>query len=136
MTSNTAKLNGSVNAQGLATTYYFAYGINNYDQQTPFRDAGASSNPLPVSEAVVDLQPNSLYHVRLIAGSQGGVAAGNDVTFTTPATPTPTPAPTPTPTPTSTPIPTSTPTPTPAGDTYCHSRLGRQCLHASPGRHG
>jgi hypothetical protein len=74
------------------------------------------STAVEVSAFVSGLQPNTTYHMRAFALSEGGPAIGPDQTFTTgsPATPTPAPAPSPTPPPTQ----ALTPTPSPAA-AYC-----------------
>jgi large repetitive protein len=95
---------GSVNPEGLPTTAYFEYGIDLsergpgssavlYDQTTPVQQVGSDSNGHPVFSAVSGLQPNALYHVRLVASNSAGTTVGPDQTFTTAASTAPPPPP-------------------------------------------
>ena len=91
---------GSVNPEGSLTTAYFEYGIDLsergpgastvlYDQTTPAAPVGADSSSHPVFTSVAGLQPNALYHVRLVASNGVGTTIGPDQTFTTAADPAP-----------------------------------------------
>jgi phosphodiesterase/alkaline phosphatase D-like protein len=80
-----ATLSGSVNPNGLASSYYFEFGTTaNYGQQTPPQSAGAGSSAVSVSAALSGLVANATYHYRLVAvGPNGAVSIGSDRTFTT-----------------------------------------------------
>jgi len=79
-----ATLNGTVNPNGLATNYYFEYGLTaGYGTTTTQQNAGSSASPVTVSTAVTGLAPGMLYHYRLVATNSAGTTPGNDVTFTT-----------------------------------------------------
>jgi CSLREA domain-containing protein len=81
-----ATLNGQVVPNGHATSYYFEYGTTTaYDTFTPPRPAGHGVSPVPVSEGVTGLQPETTYHYRLVMVSAGGDATGGDRTVTTTA---------------------------------------------------
>ncbi|MFL5887344.1 MAG: PKD domain-containing protein [Thermoleophilaceae bacterium] len=83
-----ATLHGSVNPQGLATTYRFEYGTStSYGSSTPAATAGSGSTPVAVSYAIPSLAPNTTYHFRVVASSSGGTVASSDQTFTTGAAP-------------------------------------------------
>jgi hypothetical protein len=96
-----ATLAGVVDPNGADSWYFFAYGVDRYDSQTPLARAGGGADPVAVSAAVAGLTPGATYHVRLIAFNHHGFASGDDVPFTTvvpvvPVVPAPTPPPTPT----------------------------------------
>ena len=89
ITTTGATLNGTVNANGSSTTVTFEYGLTaSYGStltatQSP---VGGSANT-PVSVPVTGLQPNTLYHFRVVGTNAGGTVNGNDLTFTTAAAP-------------------------------------------------
>ena len=79
-----ATLNGSVNPNGEATTWYFEYGTNtNYGSKTAVQSASSGTSPVDVSAPVSGLQGSKLYHFRLVATSDGGTSQGADLTFST-----------------------------------------------------
>jgi hypothetical protein len=84
-----ATLNGVVTPGGRETRYTFVYGTTRYDAHTPVATAAGG----PVSARVEGLQPQTTYHVRLVAFGRHGVAWGDDITFTTTAAPVPAPPP-------------------------------------------
>ena len=84
ITTAGATLNGSVNPNGLATTYYFQYGTTTtYGSQTASTSAGSGSAAVNVNAAVTGLTAGTLYHFRLVATSSAGSTNGADLTFTT-----------------------------------------------------
>jgi phosphodiesterase/alkaline phosphatase D-like protein len=91
LTQTGATLSGSVNAEGLPTTYYFEYGTTaGYGQTwlTVQVFAGTSSRSKSVAVEVPGLAPNALYHYRLVASNEDGATYGGDETMTTPGYPT------------------------------------------------
>jgi len=90
-----ATLNGIVTPAGRETRYTFVYGTTRYAAHTPIAAAAGG----PVSARIEGLQPQTTYHVRLVAFSRRGVGWGDDVTFTTSAAPVPVPPPMPPPRP-------------------------------------
>jgi phosphodiesterase/alkaline phosphatase D-like protein len=80
-----ATLNGTVNANGESTTYYFEYGTStSYGFTSPVPPAtvtGASATS--VSEIIYELSRNTTYHYRLVASNASGANYGADQTFTT-----------------------------------------------------
>lgn len=80
-----ATLSGSVNPNGVSTSYYFEFGATaNYGQQTPPQGAGSGSSTVSVSASLSGLAANTTYHYRLVAvGPQGAFAIGADRTFVT-----------------------------------------------------
>jgi hypothetical protein len=86
LTHSSARLNGRVTANGLATTWYFEYGTSTrYGARTRTRSAGRGTRPVNVSAAVTRLRPATTYHYRLVATNSAGTRRGMDVTFTTTA---------------------------------------------------
>lgn len=86
----TATLNGSVNPQGVATTYYFEYGTTlAYGTKTAVQSAGSGASAAPVSAAISGLRVNTTYHYRLVATGAAGNVVGTDEAFTTTKTPAP-----------------------------------------------
>jgi trimeric autotransporter adhesin len=81
-------LNGTVNANGAATTYHFQFGITTaYGSSIPATDVGVGSGTTPVSvtQLVASLPPGVPYHYRLVAHNAGGTSTSNDEAFITPA---------------------------------------------------
>jgi hypothetical protein len=79
----TAELNGSLNPDGLETTYWFEYGANTeYRQKTAALQAapGSTTAPVPPTE-LQNLQPGRRYHFRLVATNELGETKGEDQTF-------------------------------------------------------
>jgi hypothetical protein len=74
-------LNGVVNSRESATRYWFEWGTNaTYGFATSLQDAyGDARN---YSETVTGLIPGQTYHYRVMATNSGGLAVGQDQTFT------------------------------------------------------
>jgi hypothetical protein len=86
ITSTGAQLNGSVNPNGLNTTYHFEFGLtNSYGSSTSSANAGSGTGTTGVNATVSGLTPGTLYHYRLVAVNIGGAVNGNDLTLTTSA---------------------------------------------------
>ncbi|HEY5046124.1 MAG TPA: NHL repeat-containing protein [Solirubrobacteraceae bacterium] len=86
---NSATLTGTVNPQGINTTYYFQYGTSeSYGASVPLAPAyaGAASAALGEMASIIGLAPSTTYHFRLVATSRGGTVYGAGQTFTTAAT--------------------------------------------------
>ena len=89
VTTSSVTLNGTVNPNGRATTWYFEYGTStSYGTKTPAKDAGLGTSPMSVSAAVTGLAAGRTYHFRLVATSDAGTSDGSDQTFFTSAAPT------------------------------------------------
>lgn len=83
-----ATLQGSVNPQGNATTYFFEYGTTTaYGTHTSEESAGAGSAAKAVSAPLGALTPGTTYHYRLVAKNSVERVAGEDHTFTTASPP-------------------------------------------------
>lgn len=83
-TDGSATVNGSVNPNGLATSYYFEYGTTaNYGQQTPPQAAGSGTGAVSVAATLSGLSANTTYHYRLVAvGPDSAFSLGADKTLT------------------------------------------------------
>jgi hypothetical protein len=84
LSSTGATLNGKVNPNGNATTYYFEYGPTKaYGTKTAVANAGSGNAKLPVSAPVGGLTASTTYHFRLVATNAAGTKTGKDKAFTT-----------------------------------------------------
>jgi large repetitive protein len=85
ITTTTATLNGTVNANGASTTVTFQYGLTvAYGSTITAAQSPVTGSTLtPVSGAIVALTPNTLYHYRAVGVNAGGTTNGSDMTFTT-----------------------------------------------------
>jgi hypothetical protein len=81
LTPTGAKLNGTVNPNGLATTYYFDYGTStSYGSRTAVGNAGSGKGNVNVSATISGIGAG-VYHFRLVATSSAGTTFGNDLSF-------------------------------------------------------
>jgi hypothetical protein len=88
VTSNAATLNGSVNPNGHAASWYFQYGLSaSYGLQTPTRSSSSTSGVRSVSEAIGGLTFGRTYHFRLVATNSIGTSYSADASFTTAGSP-------------------------------------------------
>lgn len=84
VTATTATLNGTVNPNGLSTTYYFQWGTStSYGNTTTSTSAGSATSTFPVTANITGLISGTPYHFRLVAVNSDGTTNGNDFTFTT-----------------------------------------------------
>src|SRR4051812_10807526 len=83
-----AKLTGSVNPKGRATTFRFDYGTTTaYGASTAQYAAGSGAAPVDAGVDIASLAPSTTYHARLVAASDAGTTYGADQVFTTAADP-------------------------------------------------
>lgn len=83
--ANSARITGTVNPNGAATTYHFQYGrTQSYGNSTPTRDAGSGGSAVGVDRSIGGLRPGTTYHYRILASNSEGRSTGRDRTFTTP----------------------------------------------------
>jgi hypothetical protein len=82
---NTAKLTGTVNPQGSATSYKFQYGpTSSYGTETTPVTAGAGSTASAASSTLTGLASGTTFHYRIVAtNANGQTTTGVDRTFTT-----------------------------------------------------
>ena len=79
-----AQLNGSVNPNGVSTTYHFEYGLTtSYGSSTQSGSAGSGTVIVNVNATLSGLASGSVYHYRLVAASSGGTTGTGDTSFTT-----------------------------------------------------
>jgi len=89
VTQTSAQLNGSYDSHGLVGTIYFQYGTTtNYGSQTTAGDLGPPAGTVFWTQT--GLTPDTPYHYRVVATTNGGTTDGQDVVFTTAAAPAPT----------------------------------------------
>lgn len=75
--NTTATLHGTVNPNGLATTYHFEYGPTQAlgsVSPTVAPSAGAGTTAVPVSTKVIGLSPDTTYYYELVASNSAGTA--------------------------------------------------------------
>jgi hypothetical protein len=92
LTSSAATLNGTVNPQGVPTTYQFQYGATaSYGGRVPGSPIalGAGTSAAAVSARIANLAPGTTYHYKLTASKAGRPISTADATFTTPPAPSP-----------------------------------------------
>jgi phosphodiesterase/alkaline phosphatase D-like protein len=84
VTSSSAVLRGTVDANGRGTSFYFEYGRTTaYGSRTRRASAGGSADPVTVSQRVTGLRTGRTYHFRVVAVNDAGTARGKDRRFTT-----------------------------------------------------
>jgi hypothetical protein len=86
VSQNSATISGTVDPQGLQTSYGFEIGTEpgDYGPATGLGSIGAGTTEEAVSLALQDLQPGTTYYYRLVATNVDGTSYGEDETFTTP----------------------------------------------------
>jgi hypothetical protein len=86
-TETGAQLRGSVDPNNASTTYRFEYGLagDSFDKHVPVPDgdAGASGDPILLTQTVSGLQPDTLYQYRIVAENFVGKSVGDVLTFRT-----------------------------------------------------
>jgi len=90
ITATGSELDGSLDPNGLSTTYHFDYGLTSgYGSSTSTANAGTGSAPVVVSTDLSGLTPATLYHYRIVASNSGGTTTSCDMTLTTSSSPLP-----------------------------------------------
>jgi hypothetical protein len=84
VTPTGARLTGTVDPKGRATTYRFEYGTTTgYGKRTADASAGSGQSGRSVSATIGGLSPNTRYHYRVVATNAAGVTRGRDRSFAT-----------------------------------------------------
>jgi hypothetical protein len=85
ITQNTATIAGTINTEGLPTSYGFEIGLEagNYGPPTGLGSVGAGASEAAAALALTGLQPGTTYHYRITATSADGTSYGTDRSFTT-----------------------------------------------------
>ncbi len=81
-----ALLEGTVNPEGLPTTYFFEYTTgSNFAAaaKTPTSKAGSGAGPRSARAAISGLAPNTIYHYRLVATNSSGTTIATPQDFAT-----------------------------------------------------
>jgi hypothetical protein len=88
ITASAATLNGTVDPNSRATTFYFEYGTStSYGTKTTVKSAGSAASVQPESAGISGLQTGRTYHFRIVASSDAGTSTGKDSSFTTSSVP-------------------------------------------------
>ena len=83
ITTVSATLNGTINPNGLSSTYHFEWGTTTaYGTNTTTNNAGSGSVTLPESVNITGLTAGTTYHYRLVGVNSDGTTNGNDMTVT------------------------------------------------------
>jgi hypothetical protein len=73
----TATFTGTVDPNGLSTTYWFEYGTtSSLGAQTPTSRAGAGTSSVTAATGVAGLAPDTTYHYRIVARNRSGTTRG------------------------------------------------------------
>ena len=81
--SFSATLNGSLDPHGLVTTVHFQYGTTtSYGSTTPMQSQNGDTYR-NIAANISGLNPNTVYHFRIVASNSAGTRFGGDRTFTT-----------------------------------------------------
>jgi len=79
-----ATLEGTVNAEGLESKYYFEYGTSkSYGLETAEVSIGSGVENQPVSKTISGLSPSTTYHYRVVTTNSTGTTSGLDRKFAT-----------------------------------------------------
>jgi photosystem II stability/assembly factor-like uncharacterized protein len=82
----TVGVHGTGNPNGGATTAFFEYGPTTaYGSQTTAASIGSGTADVPISATLAGLTRGVTYHYRLVVTNGGGIAVGDDATFSVPA---------------------------------------------------
>jgi len=82
--AQTARLWGTIDPNGLETTYQFEYGPTlEYGSKSPALPQSIGTGPVGVMKEIEGLKAETTYHLRLVATNADGTTAGEDRTFTT-----------------------------------------------------
>lgn len=77
-------LSGTVDPDGVDTTYYFEWGTTSaFGSTSPLTDAGNGTSPIPVTVTITGLRPDTTYGFSLVAENDLGTSVGTTGTFTT-----------------------------------------------------
>jgi len=84
ITATTVTLHGTVNPNGAATIYRFDYGSTaTYGGQSTQAAVGAGTTVVAATATIANLQPDHVYHWRIVAVQGATAVYGTDQTFTT-----------------------------------------------------
>src|SRR5262249_37969983 len=78
-----ARLKGSLNPHGLATTFHFQYGTTTSYGLTTAPQTQTGDTSRTVSASIISLAAHTTYHFRIVGSNIAGTTFGSDRTFTT-----------------------------------------------------
>jgi hypothetical protein len=82
--STSATLKGIVNPRGQACDAWFEWGNSTaYDQSTLHQQVGDGGTPIAFFQNIGPLEPEKIYHFRLVAQNNTGIGYGSDQSFST-----------------------------------------------------
>jgi hypothetical protein len=77
VSSTSESLSGTLNPNGVDTTYYFEYGTSaSFGETTPTTDAGGGQSPVSVTVTISNLTAGATYDYALVASSSLGTVVG------------------------------------------------------------
>jgi hypothetical protein len=85
VTLTTATVSGTINPEGLETSYEFDLGTDTTYGTSIYGEAGAAEGPTELLVPLRNLAPGATYHYRIVAINSDGRVYGADQAFTTPA---------------------------------------------------
>ena len=85
VTLTSATVAGTIDPEGLETSYELDFGTDTTYGTSIYGEAGASEEPTELSVPLQNLAPGATYHYRIVAINSDGKVYGADQTFTTPA---------------------------------------------------
>ncbi len=85
VTLTTATVAGTIDPEGLETSYELDLGVDATYGTSIYGEAGSGDTPTEITVPLQNLAPDSTYHYRMVAINSDGRVAGTDRTFTTPA---------------------------------------------------
>jgi uncharacterized delta-60 repeat protein len=84
ITTNSARVNGMVNTNGTASTWWVEYGTTTaYGSLTPAQPLASSNDDVDVQASLTALAAGTTYHARIVVSNATGMDLGDDVAFTT-----------------------------------------------------
>jgi uncharacterized delta-60 repeat protein len=84
VTATSARVTGTLNANGTAASWWLEYGPTTaYGSKTAAQGLPATTNDVDVAIVATGLAPGTAYHARLVIANGIGTTPGDDVTFTT-----------------------------------------------------
>lgn len=81
VTGTDARLEGTVDPGGLATTAKFEYGLLGLTSSTATQSVGSGAGAVGVGATITGLTCDTTYHYRIVGANASGTRAGNTATF-------------------------------------------------------
>jgi len=87
ITQTSARVTGTVDPNGVSTTYHFEYGTSTAYGLSSGSQTADGNDPVAVEAALTGLTPDTTYHYRIVTSNADGDAVGADSSFHTAANP-------------------------------------------------